>query len=271
MGFHRPLLLNNQIAAKGLVVATLASSLILGSPAAFTDGTGSGRSTWGLGLGVASSQEPYIDVDRDTNVLPLLHFESEHFRFFATTLEAKLPDLKLGETNRISFSLFGRWDGSGYEADDSWMLEGMEERESGIWAGAKMEWRTSLGSFSSDWTHDVSGNSDGQRFDLGWDRSWRFGEHVILTPRIGATWHDSEYVDYYYGVRANEARTGRSAYQGEAGISAVIGLRGVYRFNPHHSMILDFRANSLSSEVKDSPLVDQSTDNRVFIGYMYHF
>jgi outer membrane protein len=34
---------------------------------------------------------------------------------------------------------------------------------------------------------------------------------------------------------------------------------------------MDVGVSSLAKEIKDSPLVDRSTENRVFIGYLYSF
>lgn len=249
----------------------LTGGLLSLSSLAIADPAGEEQSRWGLGLGITSSQEAYIDADRDTKVLPLLQFENRYIRFFGTTLEGKLPSWHLSDTSKVKFSLFGRWDGSGYEPDDSWVLEGMDKRKSGLWAGAKVEWQTSLVNVNAEWSHDVSGNSKGQRFTLGLDRSWSLGERFTLTPRIGAMWLDSKYVDYYYGVQAHEARTWRPEYQGKSGVSAEFGLQGVYRFNKHHSMMFDARVRTLPSAIKDSPLVNSSTDHRISIGYMYHF
>lgn len=256
---------------QGWKAAQVISGLIFTASAAGAEEVDTGKLTWGIGLGVASTQEPYIDIDRDNTVLPLLHVENRYFRFFGTTLEAKLPGLKLSETNKINFGLIGRWDGSGYEASDSWALDGMAERKSGIWAGVKVEWLTHIVNVRADWTHDVSSHSKGQQVNLGIDRSWKLGSRITLTPRIGATWYDSKYIDYYYGVRAEEVRSGRPQYLGESGYSAEAGLQLRYRFNEHHSLMLDARVRSLPSEIKDSPLVDGSTENRISIGYMYQF
>ena len=45
----------------------------------------------------------------------------------------------------------------------------------------------------------------------------------------------------------------------------------MYLFNRHHSMFVDVGVTSLGSGIKDSPLVDSSTENRVFLGYLYRF
>lgn len=272
MGFQQGSRPANRVAVKRCVVAAITSSFVLMAQCAFADNVGSDQEThWGIGLGVTSAQTPYIGVDRDNTPIPLLQVESQYLRFFGTGLEVKLPSLRLSETQRISFGLIGRYDGAGYESDDSWALEGMQERKGEVWAGARVAWQSEWFNLHADWTHDISGHSQGQQLKLGANRTWKPKQGFSLTPRIAATWQDGKYVDYYYGVRASEARAGRSAYQGESGLSTEIGLLGVYNINKHHSVMLDLQATRLSSEIKNSPLVDSSTENRVFLGYLYHF
>ncbi len=259
-------------AGRGIAVTLLINGTLMFLPATQASETDPQKATvWGLGVGITSSQKPYIDVDRDTSVLPLLHVENRYVKFFGTTLEAKLSVITLSETNTLHFGIVGRWDGAGYESDDSWMLEGMEKRKGGFWAGGKIEWQTSLLNMNADWTHDVSGNSKGQQLSLVLDRSWQIGDHLSITPRIGATWYDSKYVDYYYGIRSHEVRAGRPEYHGGAGIGAEAGLQSVYSFNTHHSLILDAQMSRFSSDVKDSPLVDRSSSHRLSLGYVYYF
>ncbi len=263
-------------AARHLSIRTITTTALAGvllslSSTAMAEPDQDGQSKWGLGLGVTSSQKVYVNVDSDTKVVPLLLFENKYVHFFGTTLEGKLPSWHLSDTSIVNFRLLGRWDDSGYESNDSWMLEGMDKRKGGLWAGAKIEWLTNLANLNAEWTHDVSGKSKGQRLSLGVDRSLKIGERFTLTPRMGAIWYNDKYVDYYYGVQAHEARSWRPEYHGDSGVSAEFGLQGVYQFNKRHSIMFDARVRSLPSNIKDSPLVDGSTDNRISIGYMYHF
>ncbi|WP_312949344.1 MipA/OmpV family protein [Superficieibacter sp.] len=244
-------------------IAAMVCTFALGSTSAFS-------AEWGAGAGVASAQKPYKDFSRDTTPLPLLYFDNQYLHFFATGAEIKLPGVTFSETQHLDFGLIGRYDGSGYEADDADILDGMAKRKSGFWGGAKAQWQNPWLTVSLDWTHDLSGNSKGQRVNLGAERRWQWG-NFSLTPRVVTTWHDKKYVDYYYGVREEEARDGRPAYRGESAFSAEFGLLSVYRFNAHHSVMLDLEATRLSSEVRDSPLVDRSRKDRIFMGYMYHF
>lgn len=225
---------------------------------------------WGLGVGVASTQKPYTDIDRKYSPLPLLYFSSPWFRFAGTQAEIILPELSLSETQQLNFGLIASYDGSGYDEDDSWIFRDMAKRKSGFWAGAKVEWQNDVVHIFSDWTHDISDNSNGQRIRLGAERSWQWGD-VTLTPRIVANRYNASYVNYYYGVRPDEARAWRPAYQGDASINTELGLRSVYQINPYNYLTFDVEVTLLASEIKDSPLVDRNNENRLFLSYMYKF
>lgn len=233
--------------------------------------SGAGESSWGLGLGVSSDQQPYTDIDRDTQAIPLIYFENDYVRVLGLTAEVKLPSLHMGDAQQFNFNLVVDYDSSGYEEGDADILDDMDDRDGGFWAGAKVEWENPLVNFNAEWLADVSGNSDGQRFTLGMERTWVFGEHMMLTPRAAAVWQDKEYVDYYFGVRTDEVRFDRAAYEGKSTINTKIGVRGTYRFDKQHSVFLDLEAVRLGSEIEDSPLVDTSSENSVRFGYLYRF
>ena len=255
-------------AATSVFVLGLCSSMVaLAAEPANTDPS----SSWGLGIGAVSSQQPYTGIDRESQALPLIYFENEYLRVFGPTAEIKLPSLTISDTQQLDFNIVGEYDFSGYDDDDARILEGMSDRKGGFWAGAKVQWHNNLADVSAQWLADVSGNSNGQRFSLGLERSWRLGEHVRLTPRLTAMWQDKKYVDYYFGVRDSEARIDRAAYEGKSGLNTEWGVRGDYMFDKQHSLFLDVKATSLSDEIKDSPLVDRSTENSVLFGYLYRF
>lgn len=230
-----------------------------------------GSSSWGIGLGLGSAQKPYTDIDRETDVIPLIYFENDYLRVFGPTAEFKLPSLRMGDSQQLNFNIVAKYDSSGYEEGDSRILDGMDDRDGGFWAGAKVEWENDLVNVHAEWLADVSGDSDGQRFTLGLERTWMFGDRIMLTPRLNAIWQDKEYVDYYFGVRSEEARFDRPTYEGTSGVNTEFGVRGTYMFDTKHSVFLDLEAVRLASEIEDSPLVDSSTENSVRFGYLYRF
>ena len=93
----------------------------------------------------------------------------------------------------------------------------------------------------------------------------------MVVPYVTAHWLDKKYVDYYYGVTAAEATAGRAAYAGKGGVNVDIGVRAMYRFDKHHSVLLNVGVTRLAKPIKASPIVGRSTTNQVIMGYMYSF
>ena len=231
-------------------------------------------SGWSLGIAAISSQKPFTDIDRDNKVIPLIFYEGKYVEFVGAGIEFNLASLDISESQQLNFKAITQYSFGGYdedEADETPILNGMDEREGGFWAGARIEWRNPLVDVGAEWLSDISDNSDGQQFSIGMERTWVFGQRFMLTPRVVATWQDDKYVDYHYGVRTHEARFDRPAYSGEAAVSIEYGLRGIYMFDMRNALFLDLGVTSLAQEIKDSPLVDSSTESRMIVGYRYQF
>ena len=261
-------------AAVGCVVA-----IALGAPLTFATaqevgpgGPGASEgSSWGLGIGVMSSQEPYKGMDRETKVLPMLSYENRYVRVFGPSIEGKLPPVKFGESQRLDFRIAIQRHMNGYDNDDAPIFSGMQERKQSFWAGVKVKWQTGVVDLTGEWSGDISSNSKGQRVKLGVEKTWRLGGAVMLTPFVAVNWQDKKYVDYYYGVRSEEAVAGRPAYAGRAATNPELGLRAMYRFDAHNSLLLAASVTSLDKGIKESPLVDRSTETKVMLGYSYRF
>ena len=65
------------------------------------DGKDGNGSTWGLGLGVVSTQKAYRDFDRENRALPMIQYENRWVRVFGPGLTVKLPGVQLGPTQRL--------------------------------------------------------------------------------------------------------------------------------------------------------------------------
>lgn len=233
-----------------------------------------GGSQWGLGVAVLSKQIAYTDMDRDTMALPFVTYENEYIRWFGPEIGIKLSTFELSNSQQISFNISAGYDFSGYDKDDikdTLILNGMDERDGSFEAGAEIEWKTPWVDVNAKWMADVSGDRKGTRFGLDFEKSWGFGENVILSAHMGATWLDDKFVDYQYGVRPEEALTNRAAYVGESTVNIEYGVRGAYLIDMNHSILVDVGITSLGNEIKDSPLVDTSTENNITLFYMYNF
>lgn len=233
-----------------------------------------GGSQWSLGIAAISNQKAFTDIDRDTIVLPFITYENQYVRWFGPTVDFKLPGFTISDAQQLDFSITLDYDFGGYDKDDikdTPVLNGMDKRKGGVWAGTKIEWKTPWLEVSAKWMSDISDNSDGQRLSIGLERSWMFGRHVMLSPRLMVTWQDDKFVDYHYGVRSHEVRLDRPGYSGDAAVNIEYGIRSAYMFDQHQSVFIDVGITSLGKEIKNSPLVDSSTESRIMLAYMYRF
>ena len=234
----------------------------------------SNKSKWGLGIGAMSKQKAFTDIDRDTKLLPFISYENEYIKWFGDSLDIKLPSIEVSNTQKVNFSITAGYDFGAYDKDDikdTPLLNGMHERDDVVKAGARMEWKNPWADVNAQWMTDVSGDREGNDFSLGFERNWMLGQHVMLTPHVKISWLDDKYVDYQYGVRADEARIDRPVYIGESTVNIEYGLRGLYLFDENQSILLDMSVTSLGNEIKDSPLVDSSTENSIMFFYLYSF
>ena len=256
-------------------VSTITALLTCSLSAIAQQPPGNGKpedSSWGLGAAVVSTQKAYKGTDREAKILPMLSYENKYVKLSGPNLELKLPGIEFGDSQRLNFGVVAKLFGpGGYEASDSPALAGMAEREQSIWAGAKVEWKNNLADVKLELLGDASGNSKGQRVVLGVERKWKLSPSIMLVPQVGVEWVDDKYVDYYYGVRASEAIAGRPVYVGQSAVNAEVSVAGIYRFDKHHSMTLNVGVKALGKEIKDSPIVDRSTESRVALDYTYRF
>ncbi len=275
---HTPLTSPPRIhaSATGLARACVLVSALAGATAAFAQQPpGKDKpdaSPWGVGLAVVSAQKAYKGTDREARALPVLSYENPYVKLSGPNVELKLPGWELSGSQRLKFGVMTKlFGGGGYEASDSPALAGMAERKSSVWIGGKVEWENDLADVKLEWLGDASGNSKGQRVVLGLEHKWKLSPQMMLVPQVGIEWADKKYVDYYYGVRTGEARAGRAAYVGEATATPEISLTGIYRFDKHQSLMLNVGVKSLGKEIKNSPVVGRTTENRVMLGYLYRF
>lgn len=246
------------------LVAALA---LLQSPAAHAQERAAGDAKWGLGLGVSVRKSPYEGVGDKSTVLPLLSYENDWVRLFGTTLDAKLPS-----AGPVDFSLRAKVAlGEGYVASDSAALAGMAARDGSIYLGAATTWHAGFAEFSLDYLHDVSGNSQGARLRLGAEHSFAFAQRFLVTPHASVTRLDAKHVDYFYGVRPEEATAARPAYAGKATAETELGIRFGLLLAPNQRLLLDLVDTHWGSGVTDSPLVGRSSAPGILLGYTYTF
>ena len=224
-----------------------------------------GSTQWGLGAVATTRQRPYAGDDRQTRFLPLVFVDNRWIRVAGEGIALKLPS-----AGAFSFDLRAAYVSDGYKSGNAPILDGMADRKAGIWLGAGTTWHDPLADVSFEWLADVSGHSDGQSAKLGIEHAFRMGRFE-LRPHVALKWLSAKDVDYYYGVRADEATDQRLRYQGRSTFNSELGLHAGYMLTQHQSAFLDVGTTLLGDHITDSPLVGRKTTTGVAIGYLYRF
>lgn len=220
---------------------------------------------WGLGLGMLAEDEGYRNLDFETSAIPVLYVGNKHFRLFANQFDVQFINNK---KFMLGVKLEARFDG--FEADDDPYFAGMEDRDGGFFAGVRAEYKTDFGNFVGEWQTDVSDESDGAYGAIGgyWPIETRLG---LLVPKLALEYYDSNYTDYYFGVRADEVTENRPAYTADSALHIDVGMDYFLELTKRHQLIASLKYRHYDSTVKDSPLVDASGSPRINIGYLYTF
>jgi outer membrane protein len=262
--FSRHVMLAALTGAGSLVLSNLAQAQV--QPVSVEEPHPVDQSQWGLGVGVGVQDSPYRGITKKFSALPIVLYESRYIHFFGNSIDFKLPSYnkELTFTLRAKYAL-----GDGYDASDSANLQGMDDRNGALWGGATATWDNRIAKLSLEWL--TAGSTKGTTLRLNAEHGFVVSPRFKLTPHIGATWLNSDYVDYYYGVKANEVRADRAAYTGQSTTNIDAGLRADYAFTPQQLILVDLTGIHRGSGIKNSPLVDKSSSVGLRIGYLYKF
>lgn len=247
------------------VLFVLLSLSTLSAAPATAQPPASDRPQWSLGVAVISSPAPYVGADANLIVVPALSFSYKRFYLRGIT-----AGYRFWESGGFHLDGLVQAQLAGYEADDSPFLAGMADRHSSVAGGFELAWEGERVGVSLTPTTDLLGNSNGQMVDLDVYFPIRFGP-VRIEPRVGASWQSAEFVDYYAGVRAAEARPERPAYEGGSNVDLTTGLSV---FSPVTRKILFqgfVRLDRLGDEIADSPIVDRRHAVTGFAALSYAF
>ena len=233
--------------------ALLVILLLIFTCSAYADKNGDKQSPNILGLGVFTAGSPYKDVD--TQVLPIPIASLRYDKFFIEGL--KVGYIIAEEVNfRVDFFIAPRL--MGYDANEEASLNGMGDRKYSLDGGVQLKLNLpSLDSFyiKTSVVADLLSENEGQEVSFSLCKDYKH-DYFLITPSIGVKWQSENMVDYYYGVKTTEVRTGRNAYFPNAATNYFLNLNLNLGLSEDWIMvgIIDFE--KLDNDIKASPIVD---------------
>lgn len=221
-----------------------------------------------IGAAVAIKNSPYKGVSSKASPLPFVDYDSSYF--FIHGLGAGIHIYK---DDHNEFNLLGNYSPMGFkpgDSDDSQLKE-LYKRKSTIMAGFSYIHHDVWGLIHADIMRDTSGVTNGMTSDVGY--SYRFEWNKFqLTPGIGVSWSSKKQNEYYYGISQQESRrSGLNTYDPNDSLSPYLQMTLDYPFLTNWKASINVRYNALSSDVKNSPMVDKSDMSSLGIGVNYKF
>ncbi|WP_429448810.1 MipA/OmpV family protein [Paraburkholderia sp. 40] len=114
------------------------------------------------------------------------------------------------------------------------------------------------------------GGNRGERAKIDYSRSFDFGKFSV-EPYGSVEWFSNDYINYYYGVRASEARAGRLEYTASSAYAVSIGTRINYSLTRKQKVTLDVAAKHFTDGITESPIVGRRYLPALALGYAYQF
>lgn len=241
---------------------------------------GEGRFIGGAGLAITS--QPYAEIDNQILAipLPLVSYQSERFEFIGKTFEAQLFEL-----DRVAFSAVADWRFQGYDAEDSPVLEGMDDRSGTLELGVRAK-TSALGvQFVGTALADTLSRHGGYELNAQASVELSKWRPLSVRPSAGVRYQSGSLADYYFGVDPEEARTvscvdspdpacfalDRPAFETGSAVVPYIGVSARQALSRKLVLVGGIQYDFLPSAITDSPIVDDEFQIFSFIGLAYAF
>jgi MipA family protein len=216
------------------------------------------------GFGVAVLPKTSGSDEFRTIALPIINGNYGD-RFYINALQAGVWLLD-SENKRLRFG-FATQARFGWDSDDGRLTRGMKDRDFTFDLGPALRWQTDYGTFNAQWGFDVGGASNGQTVELQYIKSLIRGNEFKLNGSASATWNNSKFNDYYFGVGANETSPSRAAYSAGSGIEYRLGVNGSYAVSKDNYLLFGTFLTRLSDEQAYSPIVETRMQPFAYFGY----
>ena len=220
---------------------------------------------WGLGVGIAAQKPPQEGTDTQVVVLPFPSYEGERLSLgFGTVAWA------LTTSERFRVALEGQLRFDAYDPDDSQALSGLRERDVTLDAGVSITTSHDWGVASMKLMTDALGVHKGYELSASYAYPLQF-ERWAVKPAITANWSSSDLVEYYYGVRLDEAADGRPAYDGNSVFNTAISLNASYKLSERWDIIGGAEYTRLGDAITDSPIIARDHEVIMYSAVAYRF
>nr|WP_307775265.1 MipA/OmpV family protein [uncultured Cetobacterium sp.] len=234
-------------------------------------------SDFGVGMGLGVSNSLYKGDDEKSSPVPVLNIDYGNLYIRgAADLEDK--SLSVGYTfyqdDMFAASLFVD-PLSGFDVDGDDLSSGynnIDDRKYQAMFGVRLDADTGINGVQTGFS--AKAGKDGAEFKISAFRPTYINEKLILVPSVYMKGYTADYADYYFGVTSEEAKRNSKIskkYEADAAYSFGANLTAEYSLSDNLALLAFLGVEKFSSEITDSPIVDDDILYLMGIGAKYHF
>ena len=220
-----------------------------------------------IGFGPYIQTQPYKDVDALVLPSPVIFFDNN--LFYVRWSRAGIYFLgDIQDDYAWGFSLSIQPRTYGYDSSD---IAGMDERESTWEGGLAFSAKTDNAYIEIMALTDILDRYESWilKTEIGYDIE---AGDFSFYPSVIAIYQSGDFMNYYYGVSANEAlRRGENTYIADGGLQLGVQTYIKYPFTKNISALINLRADLLPKEATSSPIVDDKLIYSGLASLIYSF
>lgn len=219
-----------------------------------------------IGAGVGASNHFFKG---DNTVLPLPFFDIRYDNFFMVGTNIGYDVIS---EDSVTLSLFvNPLDGFFIRSKDiDSDYDSIDDRKTQVAVGATVGY--DLPFYDIKTLLSISGGERGAKSSAHILKPYRFDDKLTLIPSFSATFYTDDYTDYYFGVDHNELGGNLThTYSPDDAYSLGLSLAAEYYLNDRITLLAFLSADKFSSEVADSPLIDNDVVLKMGVGAKYSF
>lgn len=260
----------------GLLALTLSSTMLareVVSEAELVEsiykGDGDTGNRLGIGLGVGFSDSIYKGADDRVYPLPLLDIN-----YYDLYVKGITVGYQFYKDDAFAASLFVD-PLAGFAVDGADLARGydnIDDRKFQAMFGIRLDADTGFYGVKTGLLAQVG--EHGGEGKLSAYKAYRVDEKLTIVPSIHVKGYSGDYTDYYFGVSSDEARRNSridGAYKADAAYSVGLNLTADYRLADNVALMAFLGVEKFSSEISDSPIVEDGVLYLVGIGAKYYF
>jgi len=154
----------------------------------------------------------------------------------------------------------------GFHSSDGERLAGMATRRASVSAGPTFDWQNGVNAYSLGYFYDLNRTSTGGYAEFLFNRTLLHDARWEMSWTLELSRLDSKIVDYYFGVRADEATPTRAQYQPGATTNVALWLTGQYNLTKRAALMFGGNVTRLGGAAADSPIVERREALLVYLG-----